>query len=167
MCQWRVRNSQDQHGAQGGTSELLGLSWSRERPSSSSSSSSPHLSEGSIYLESRNLEVSIGAAFKPTVFHLLVVKTRYKTRLLLLFANTSMICDSCNNIYTGARCAILAARLIEWNWNQTMWVRWCNVQFLLCFYQLGSRFDHKLRVGDVPLTLWLQWVFLMTRSAGI
>lgn len=153
MCHWRVRNSQDQHGAQGGTSEPLGLSRSRERPSSSSSSfsSSPYLSVCSVYLESRNLEVRVGVAFKLTVFHLIVVKTRYKTRLLLLReclpiqAWYVMVCawKRCNNINTGGRCTILAARLIEWNWNQTMWVRWCNVQLLLSVDQLGSRFGSQ------------------------
>lgn len=149
MCQWRVRNGQDQHGAQGGTSEPLGLSWSRERPSSSSSSP-PYLLVCSICLESRNLEVSIGVAFKPTVFYLLVVKTR-RTRLLLLRAclpvqaRYVIVCvwKRCNKTFTGWRCTILAARLIYWSWNQTMWVRWCNVQLLLSGDKLGSRFGSQ------------------------
>lgn len=66
----------------------------------------------------------------------------------------------CNNIYTGGRCTILAARLIEWNWNRTMWLKMVQcAAFTQCW---STRKLFWITNWDVPLTSWLQWVFLMT-----
>lgn len=92
MCQWRVRNSQDQRGAQGGTSEPLGLSWSRERLSSSSSS--PYLLVCSIYLWKSEVGGKNWRRIQADGVPLTGRKSKTDTSIVVAstFANTSMIC---------------------------------------------------------------------------